>query len=62
MAGQTFLAIARSTGLLGRKDIRITYPVSSTGIQKMRIVSSRNLLCPVSGDQQMEVYKLLNAS
>lgn len=48
MAGQTFLAIARSTGLLGRKDIRRTYPVSSTGIQKMRIVSSRE--SAVSGE------------
>ena len=41
-----FLAIARSTGLLGRKDIRRTYPVSSTGIQKIRIVSSRESAVP----------------
>lgn len=46
MDGQTFLAIARSTGLLSRKDIKRAYPISWTGIQKMRIVSSMESAVP----------------
>lgn len=46
MAEQTFLVMARSTGLLGRKDIRRAYPISWSGIQKMRIVSSVESAAP----------------
>lgn len=45
-AGQTFPAIASSTGLLGTEDMERAYLISWTGIQKMRTVSSMESAMP----------------